>query len=255
MTFALTSCSDSTDGGEDSTTDDVTDYYDDSADDDYSADNDTQANDGENVEENEDSEEDSQPEDTGNGIQTVDPTLADAVIDGAAGVESETIVIEGVEYAMPFDTDEMTANGWDSPYLDSTTLAAGEAAAYDLVLESNGAGKITAMMFQNTSDKECTLRECEVIGLTLNGYGDEYETVCSFVLPGGVTQNATMSDLKNVYGEEDTENYLVEITESSGGDEFAITGRTGYNYDIDVSFNRDGTIRCVNIQCQGWTFS
>lgn len=182
----------------------------------------------------------------------VDTSVKGSIKDGADGINSKKIILDGVTYEVPCAVSQLFDNGYrlgknmtfeDAFDADSTT----NLISFDLY---NADGRNFVMLRQifNNSDSVKTLQECLFTGLKIEVYNIDSDDSFDFVLPGGITKTSTAADVLEVFGN------------PNGNSNFDY----GYNLDAQLSyenhneshmtyhftFNDDGTLYAIGIEIE-----
>lgn len=167
--------------------------------------------------------------------------------------KTNTLVIDGKDYALPISTQEFINSGWNDTYeylnneIDDEKVLKFPAFS----LDKNGKSKISGVGFYNNTGAKATLADCNIISLKLVGTTTEQDlSKCSFTLPGGITENSSYDDVIAAY---DSELYRIsdQNSDNNNSDFMVIciskdSASAPYNYTF--SFNADKTIKYVDIE-------
>ncbi len=174
-----------------------------------------------------------------------------------------TIMVEGKQYALPMSLSLFMEDGWNDTYNHKDeTIDAGKGLQYPaFTLDKNGEQKISGIGVYNHTDEEIGIKDGALISLKLVGIPEESRlSTCSFVLPGGITEESTYEDVLACYGtKNESEHYRVaDDYESKSKDAenfkkygFTVlyrsndTEKVPYNYQF--AFNADKTIKYVEV--------
>ncbi len=168
--------------------------------------------------------------------------------------------IEGEYYSFPCDWHILLDNGWEFTYgepdnLKETKVEPGKVYTIGSYMSLNGEEKIKSLSFANLTDKEITMGQCQLYGISLYGDNLAYssDSKCKFKLFGELDENLTYEDVIRVMGSKANEddNPYFRISDyydpKKGGSVNYYSKSDEVKYNYSFHFNEDNTLQAVDI--------
>lgn len=175
----------------------------------------------------------------------VDTTTTGEINGNGEPINSKTIIIDNIEYSLPFNTSELLDNGWtlSGAFNDEFTPNASTTLLDSYLINQNNE-RIYIDCIYNSYDTSKPFEDCIVLDLHIEEYMG-----CKYILPGGISNASTAGDVLSVYGNPYTTNYFEEGYNFD--DNLCYYEQHDTKIDYQFIFNEDGTINKVLAKYQG----